>query len=94
LRNVLPNRYPLTDVTIDEILAAENLTARLIDYGVMLPRAEELYEFVAADLGEPGLLDFISGGSLVYAWAFERRHVWAPVKSRGLIKVISRLTAG
>jgi hypothetical protein len=94
LRNVLPNRYPLTDVTIAEILAAENFAARLLDYGVMLPRAEEMYEFVAADLGEPGLLDFISGGSLVYAWPFEHRHVWAPVKSHGLIKVISRLTGG
>ncbi len=94
LRNVLPGRYPLTDVTIAEILAAENFAARLIDYGVMIPRVQQLYEFVAADLGEPGLLDFISDGSLVYAWPFEDRHVWMPAKSRALIRAITRLTSG
>jgi hypothetical protein len=93
LRRVLPGRYPLTGLTIADILAAENFGARLLDYGVMIPRAQELYELAAADLGEPGLLDFISDGSLVYAWPFEDRHVWIPAKSRALIKAVSRLTS-
>jgi hypothetical protein len=94
LRNVLPGRYPLTGLTIAGILAAENPLARLIDYGVMLPRAQELYELAAADLDEPGLLDFVSDGSLVYAWPFEDRHVWVAAKSRALIKSVTRLTSG
>jgi hypothetical protein len=94
VRNVLPDRYPLTGLTIAGILAAENPLARLIDYGVMIPRAQELYELAAEDLDEPGLLDFISDGSLVYAWPFEDRHVWVPAKSRALIKSVTRLTSG
>jgi hypothetical protein len=93
LRNVLPDRYPLTGLTIGDILAAENFAARLIDYGVMVPKAQELYELAAADLDEPGLLDFISDGSLVYAWPFEDRHVWIPARSRALIRAITRLTS-
>lgn len=37
LRNILPNRYPLDGVTVQEILDAENYLGRLIDYGVILP---------------------------------------------------------
>ena len=92
--NVLPGQYPLTGLTIAGILAAENPLARLIDYGVMIPRAQELYELAAADLNEPGLLDFISHGSLIYAWPLEDRHVWIPTRSRALIKAVTRLTAG
>jgi hypothetical protein len=94
LRNVLPNRYPLHGVTIAEILAAENFTARLIDYGVMVPRVQELYEVAAADLGESSLLDFISDGSMVYAWPLADRYVWLPVRSRGLIRAVTRMTSG
>jgi hypothetical protein len=93
LRNVLPDRYPLAGLTIGDILAAENFAARLIDYGVMVPKARELYELAAADLDEPGLLDFISDGSLVYAWPFEDRHVWIPARYRALIRAIARLTS-
>jgi hypothetical protein len=38
LHRVLPTRYPLTNISIEEILAAENYAGRLIDYGVILPR--------------------------------------------------------
>jgi hypothetical protein len=60
----------------------------------MVPRVQELYEVVAADLGEPGLLDFISDGSMVYAWPLEDRYVWLPSRSRGLIKAVTRITSG
>jgi hypothetical protein len=76
------------------IAAGAGSLARLIDYGVMIPRAQELYKLAAEDLDEPGLLDFISDGSLVYAWPFEDRHVWVPARSRALIKSVTRLTSG
>ena len=49
---------------------------------------------MAADLGEPGLLDFISDGSMVYAWPLEDRYVWLPSRSRGLIRAVTRITSG
>jgi hypothetical protein len=33
--------------SITEILDAENFAGRLIDYGILLPRAQSLYEFAA-----------------------------------------------
>lgn len=93
LRNVLPNRYPLTDLTIADVLAGENFAGRLIDYGVMLPHVQAIYEFAAHDLGEPGLLDFISGGDLMYAWSYGNREVWVATKSLALTAFIARMTA-
>jgi len=93
LRNVLPDHYPLTDLTIDEILAGENFAGRLIDYGVMLPRVQAMYEFAAQDLNAPDLLDFISNGHLVYAWPYEDRDVWVARRSRALTALIARMTS-
>lgn len=93
LRNVLPDRYPLTDLTIADVLAGENFAGRLIDYGIMLPRVQAIYEFVAHDLNEPSLLDFISGGDLMYAWPYENREVWVATKSPALTAIIARMTS-
>jgi hypothetical protein len=60
LHNILPDRYPLTGFSIDQILELENYAGRLVDYGVILPKMQELYEFAAADLDEPRLLDLVS----------------------------------
>jgi hypothetical protein len=93
MRNVLPDRYPLTGITIEEILGAENPIGRLIDYGVLLPRAQELYEFAAEDLNEPAVLDFISHGSLVYAWPYEDRAAWDSTRSIAATRVVTRMTS-
>jgi hypothetical protein len=93
LRNVLPDRYPLTDLTIGDVLASENFAGRLIDYGVMLPRVQAVYEFAARDLNELGLLDFISNGNLIYAWPYENRDVWVATKSRALTALIARIAS-
>jgi hypothetical protein len=92
MRNVLPDRYPLTGVTIDEILAAENAIGRLIDYGVLLPRAQALYEFAAEDLGEPALLEFIAHGNLVYAWPYEDRAAWVSRRYVAATRLVARVT--
>jgi hypothetical protein len=85
---------PLTGVSISEILAAENYVGRLIDYGVMMPRIQELYAFAAADLEEPRLLDLIRDGFPVYAWTYEERHVWTTARARKARSVLSWLTSG
>jgi hypothetical protein len=93
MRNVLPDRYPLTGITIDRVLAAENAVGRLIDYGVLLPRAQALYEFAAAELNEPALLGFISDGNLVYAWPYEDRAAWVCRRSIAATRLVARVTS-
>ena len=93
LRRILPYRYPLTGVSIDEILEAENYLGRLIDYGVMMPRVQELYAFAAADLNEPRLLDLIREGFPVYGWTYEERHVWTTARAPKTRSVLLWLTS-
>ena len=93
LRNILPNRYPLTGISISEILAAENYAGRIVDYGVILPRMQALYDFVAADLQEPGLLGLIRDGFPVYAWDYEDRRAWTTARAHTARSVLSWLTS-
>jgi len=93
LRNILPIRYPLTAISISEILAAENYAGRLVDYGVIVPRLQALYAFAAADLDEPRLLDLIQDGFPVYAWTYEERDAWTTARASKARSVLSWLTS-
>ena len=92
VRDVLPDYYPLTGRQLDEVLRAENFIGRLIDYGILLTRVQDLYSFAAEDLDEPSLLDFIEHGNPVYAWSGDVE-AWSPVTSPRLIALLARLTA-
>jgi hypothetical protein len=93
LRNILPDRYPLTGISIDQILALENYGGRLIDYGIILPRMQALYEFAASDLGEPRLLGLVRNGFPVYAWPYEDRSAWRTTRARLAMCALSWLTS-
>ena len=93
LHNVLPDRYPLTGFSIDQILALENYTGRLIDYGIILPKMQALYEFTARDLDEPRLLDLVRNGFPVYAWPYEDRDAWTTTRARTVRSVLSWMTS-
>jgi hypothetical protein len=93
LHNILPERYPLTGFSIDQILALENYAGRLVDYGVILPKMQALYEFAARDLDEPRLLDLVRDGFPVYAWPYEHRDAWTTTRARLVRSVLSRLTS-
>ena len=93
LRNILPDRYPLTGLDIQQILALENYAGRLIDYGVILPKMQALYEFAARDLDDPRLLDLVRNGFPVYAWPYEDRSVWTTTRARSARSVLSWLTS-
>jgi hypothetical protein len=93
LHNILPVRYPLDGITIGEILALENYTGRLIDYGVILPRIQALYAFAAADLEEPRLLNLIRDGLPAYAWTNDENHPWTTTRSRRLRSVLGWMTS-
>jgi hypothetical protein len=88
LRRVLPDRYPL-DLDVESYIADEQRLGRLLDYAVIVPRLQPLYEWSAGELGEPRLLDLVSDGSPIYAWPPTDSHVWRrphlPLTARALI---------
>jgi hypothetical protein len=75
LRRVLPNRYPLAD-DVQTYIAGEQRLGRMLDYAVIAPRAQRVYEWSAEELREPRLLELIRDGKPIYAWPIEERHVW------------------
>jgi hypothetical protein len=75
LGRVLPDRYPLAD-DVQRYIAAEHRLGRMLDYAVIVPRLQRVYEWSAEELGEPRLLEFVGDGNPIYAWPFEERHVW------------------
>ncbi len=80
LSRILPDEYPLTD-DVDSYLSAELGFGRLLDFGVIVPRLQQIYDWSAHELGEPGLRDCTRDGALTYAWPFEERGVWQARKS-------------
>jgi hypothetical protein len=93
LRRVLPDDYPISGLTITEILDAENVMGRLLDYGVMLPKVQALYERAAEDLQEPRLVDLVRDGRLVYAWPDEEGIVWDRRRNLRLSGLLERVTS-
>jgi hypothetical protein len=75
LRRVLPNRYPLA-LDVDRYIADEQRLGRMLDYAVIVPRLQRLYEWSADELAEPRVLGLVRDGNPIYAWPFEERHVW------------------
>jgi hypothetical protein len=75
LRRVIPNHYPLAH-DAEWYIADEQRLGRLLDYAVIAPRLQRLYEWSAEELGEPRLLGLVHNGSPIYAWPYEKRHVW------------------
>ncbi len=92
LRRVLPDRYPLAD-DVERYIDAEQRLGRILDYAVIVPRLQPLYEWSAEELGEPRLLELVRDGSPVYAWPFEQRHVWLPPRMKLPVRVIERVTS-
>ena len=90
LGRVLPDRYPL-DRDVEAYLADEQRLGRLLDYAVIVPRLQRLYEWSAGELDQPRLLELVRDGSPIYAWPYEQRDVWRarehPLAARGLARV-------
>ena len=62
---------------------------RLLDFGVIVPRLEQLYEWSARELGAPALPNCLRDGALTYAWPFDAREVWQP-KTSVLLDLVRR----
>ena len=80
LSRILPDEYPLRD-SVRAYLDAEHGFGRLVDFGMIVPRLRQLYQWSAHELAMPGLLDLVHDGALTYAWPIEERGVWQPPRS-------------
>jgi hypothetical protein len=91
LRRVVPNQYPLTH-DVEWYIADEQRLGRLLDYAVIVPRLQRVYEWSAGELGEPRLLGLVREGNPIYAWPYEQRHVWRTERLPFPGVVVARLT--
>jgi hypothetical protein len=89
LRRVLPHGYPL-DLDVERYIADEQRLGRLLDYAVIAPRLQRLYEWSAVELAEPRLLQLVRDGSPIYAWPFEERHVWRSSEVSSVARLLER----
>jgi hypothetical protein len=80
LSRILPNEYPLPD-PVEAYLDDELGFGRLIDFGLIVPRLQVLFEWSAEELNAPALLECVRDGAMTYAWPFEERAVWRPPSS-------------
>ncbi|HEY7444097.1 MAG TPA: hypothetical protein VH701_16830 [Vicinamibacterales bacterium] len=90
LSRVVPDRYPLKR-DVYEYIAEESEFGRMLDYGMIQPRLQRLYEWSAEELCEPGVLGLVRDGSPVYAWPFENRHVWEPARPTRTVRALRRI---
>jgi hypothetical protein len=93
LRRVLPDQYPLHD-EVEAYLVAENRLGRMIDYGVIAPRLQTLYEWSARELGIPALRELIRDGSPIYAWSYADRDEWRKTPEPLAVRVLKDTTSG
>jgi hypothetical protein len=91
LGRVLPDRYPL-DLDVERYIADERRLGRMLDYAVIVPRLQRLYEWSADELADPRLCGLVRDGSPIYAWPFEDRHVWRLRQMPFAARVLERVT--
>lgn len=91
LRRVLPNFYPL-EGDVEDYVAQEQRLGRLLDYAVIVPRLQRLYEWSAKELEEPRVLELIRDGNPTYAWPFEMHRVWSVSGMPLTGRILERIT--
>ena len=89
LSRVVPDEYPLAG-PVASYLANELGFGRLLDFGVIVPRLQRLYEWSAQELAEPELISCGRGGALTYAWPLQQRGVWKAPRSRS-VQIVRRV---
>jgi hypothetical protein len=92
VKRVFPDRYPLTGVSLDDIIAAEHSFFRPVDYGVIGKRLDELYAFAARSLNEPRVERLLSDGIPAYAWPSDAREPWLDTGTRLLPRLFAWAT--
>jgi hypothetical protein len=62
LRRVVPNRYPLAR-DVEWYIADDQRLGRMLDYAVIVPRLQRLYEWSAEELADSRLLELVRTGT-------------------------------
>jgi hypothetical protein len=91
LGRVLPDRYPLAH-DVERYIADEQRLGRMLDYAVIVPRVQDLYEWSADELADPRVVGLVRDGNPIYAWPFEERHVWRSRHMAFAARVLERVT--
>ena len=91
LARILPERYPVID-DLRTYVEKENNLGRLLDYGVILPRLQLLYEWSAEDLGQPAVVDWVREGVPSYFSPIEAIQFWRPVPAPVVVRLLACLT--
>jgi hypothetical protein len=91
LGRVLPDRYPLAQ-DVQRYIDAEHRLGRMLDYAVIVPRLQRLYEWSAEELDEPRLLELVRDGNPIYAWPYQERHVWRSPEMPKAARILERAT--
>jgi hypothetical protein len=91
LSHILPGRYPTTDA-IRTYVNAENNLGRLLDYGIILPRLQSLYEWSAGELEQAALCQLVRGGAPSYAAPFAADVDWTPAANSRLVSALQTIT--
>jgi hypothetical protein len=92
LRRVLPDRYPL-EGEVEAYVVAENRLGRMLDYGVIAPRLQALYDWSARELAVPRLRELVRDGSPMYALSYADRHVWRQARESFPLRVLRLATS-
>jgi hypothetical protein len=93
LGRVLPSRYPLS-ADLERYLRDEHGLGRLLDYAVIGPRLQRLYDWSARELDHPGLSDLIDDGRPAYAWPPAEGEVWQEPRLPPVAVALRVATAG
>ena len=93
LRRVLPDRYPL-DGEVEAYLIRESGLGRMLDYGVIEPRLQALYDWSSQELAVPRLRELVRDGSPIYAWPYADRHVWRQARESPPVRALRLAMSG
>jgi hypothetical protein len=91
LSHILPDRYPTTDA-VRTYVNAENNLGRLLDYGIILPRLQSLYEWSAGELQQAALRRLVCEGTPCYAAPFAADVDWTPAAGSRLVWALQLIT--
>ena len=92
LGRVLPAHYPAR-LDLESTLKIEHGLGRMLDYGVIAPRLQALYNWSARELRTPDLRSLIRDGSPIYAWSYADRHVWRQTPESLPVRLLRVVTA-
>ena len=92
LGRVLPAHYP-AELDLETTLKIEHRLGRMLDYGVIAPKLQALYDWSARELDIPALRGLIRDGNPIYAWSYADRNVWTQVPESLAVRLLRLATS-